>query len=220
MDLGVEPPPREATGAEREPSRSVQPLESSGRLPESYTALPGALISTTELAARGWIAEPSGRWLITTAAPLTSDELAAARTVAVQYGLSVESREESSTLSNVRVGAVTVGIVLALGILAMTVGLIRSESTAELRTLTAAGATRPIRRRITATTAGGLAGLGAILGTVGAYLALVAARIDDLAPLPATELAIIVLGTPIAAAAVGWVFAGREPDTLGRRPIA
>ena len=110
-------------------------------------------------------------------------------------------------------------MILALGILAMTVGLIRSESTGDLRTLTAAGATGPVRRRIAAATAGGLAGIGALLGTAGAYIALIAAQIDDLAPLPAAELAFILLGTPIAAGAAGWMFAGREPNALGRRSI-
>ena len=110
-------------------------------------------------------------------------------------------------------------MILALGILAMTVGLIRAESGGELRTLTATGATGSIRRRITAATASGLAGLGALLGAVGAYVALVAAQIKDLSPLPIAELVVIVIGTPLAAAAVGWVFAGREPEALGRRPI-
>ena len=220
MDLGDAPPQRRETAAEpREASRPAEPLEAPGVLPDTYTALPGALISTSELAARGWTAEPSGRWLITNSAALSSAELEAARTIAVQYGLSIQSRDESSTLANVRLGAVAVGMILALGILAMTVGLIRAESVGELRTLTATGATGSIRRRITAATASGLAGLGALLGAVGAYVALVAAQIKDLSPLPIAELVVIVIGTPLAAAAVGWVFAGREPEALGRRPI-
>ena len=93
------------------------------------------------------------------------------------------------------------------------------ESIGELRTLTATGATGSVRRRITAATAAGLAGLGALLGTAGAYVALIAAQIDDLAPIPEFDLIIIVIGTPVAAAVVGWVFAGREPEALGRRPI-
>ena len=214
-----EPTTRETEGEPREASRAIEPLEAPGALPDTYTSLPGALVSTADAASRGWTSEPSGRWLITNAQALSPAELEAARTIAVQYGLSVESRDESSTLANLRLGAVAVGITLALGILAMTVGLIRSESAGELRTLTATGATGRIRRRITAATAGGLAGLGALLGAAGAYIALVAAQIDDLTPLPITELAIIVIGTPIAAAAVGWVFAGREPEALGRRPI-
>ena len=62
----------------------------------------------------------------------------------------------------------------------MTVGLIRSESAGDLRTLTATGATGRIRRTLTASTAGALALLGALLGVAGAYLALAAMYHDDL----------------------------------------
>ena len=62
----------------------------------------------------------------------------------------------------------------------MTVGLIRSESAGDLRTLTATGATGRTRRTLTAATAGALALLGALLGVAGAYLALAATYHDDL----------------------------------------
>src|SRR5256885_11306977 len=42
--------------------------------------------------------------------------------------------------------ATAAGILLALGVLAMTVGLIRSETASDLRTLTAAGASSTTRR--------------------------------------------------------------------------
>ena len=63
------------------------------------------------------------------------------------------------------------GIALALGILAMTIGLIRSETASDLRTLTATGASSPTRRELTAATAFALALGGAVLGTVAAYVA-------------------------------------------------
>ena len=110
-------------------------------------------------------------------------------------------------------------MVLALGILAMTVGLIRSESSGELRTLTATGATGSTRRTITATTAAGLAGLGAILGIAGAYLALAAGRLSNLTPLPVRDLLVIVLGTPLIAAACGWLLLDASCPCW-RRPIA
>ena len=76
--------------------------------------------------------------------------------------------------------ATAAGALLALAILAMTVGLIRSESAGDLRTLTATGATARIRRTLTATTAGALALLGALLGVAGAYVVLAATYYDDL----------------------------------------
>ena len=69
---------------------------------------------------------------------------------------------------------------LALAILALTVGLIRSESARDLRTLTATGADSNIRRTLTATTAGALALLGALLGVTSAYVVLLAMYHDDL----------------------------------------
>jgi putative ABC transport system permease protein len=200
--------------------RPVTPLLTvPGRLPATYTSLPVALISPERLAARGWQAAPSGRWLIQRPDPITPAELSQGRLIAARYGLTIEHRTTPRTLANLRIGAVAVGMLLALGILAMTVGLIRAESAGELRTLTATGATSSTRRAITATTAGGLAALGALLGIAGAYLALAAGRLANLTPLPLVDLALIAIGTPLVAAAAGWLVAGREPAVLARRPI-
>ena len=170
------------------PSATSDPRRSAtvgaGRLPTTYTSLPVALISPERLAAHGWQAAPSGRWLIQEQHPITAAELSRARLVAARYGLTVEHRDDPAALANLRLGAVVVGMLVALGILAMTVGLIRTESAGELRTLTATGATSSTRRAITATTAGGLAALGAVLGIAGAYLALAAGRLTNLTPLP------------------------------------
>ena len=68
-------------------------------------------------------------------------------------------------------GATALGIVIALGVLAASVGLIRSETARDLRTLTAAGASGATRRMITAATAAALGLLGAILGMAGAVIA-------------------------------------------------
>jgi putative ABC transport system permease protein len=202
-----------------DPERGFERLGAPVRLPESYSSLPRTLISPARAQARGWQVVPSGRWLIMAEHPLTTGELKQARQVATQHGFVIETRDTRQGLVNLRRGAVGAGMLLALAILAMTVGLIRSESAGELRTLTATGATRSTRRTITATTAGGLAALGALLGIAGAYLALAAGRLGDLTPLPLLDLAVIAVGTPLAAAAAGWLFAGREPAALARRPI-
>jgi putative ABC transport system permease protein len=116
-----------------------------------------------------------------------------------------------------------VGILVALSILAMTVGLLRSEASGDLRTLTAVGATGTIRRNITAATAGVLAFLGALLGTLGAYLVLATGYMSDpadsLVPVPVIHLLVIALGAPIAAGIAGWLLAGQQPPTLARQPI-
>jgi putative ABC transport system permease protein len=118
--------------------------------------------------------------------------------------------------------ATAAGALLALAILAMTVGLIRSESAGDLRTLTATGATSRIRRKLTAATAGALALLGALLGVVGAYVLLLALYHDDLGYLshvPILYLALAVIAVPLAASTAGWLLAGREPPAIARTVV-
>jgi putative ABC transport system permease protein len=81
---------------------------------------------------------------------------------------------------------------------------------------------RTPRRTLTAATAGGLALLGALLGTAGAYLALAAAHLSNLGTLsrvPLLYLAITVLGVPVAAALTGWILTGRKPPPIARRVL-
>jgi putative ABC transport system permease protein len=104
----------------------------------------------------------------------------------------------------------------------MTVGLIRSETANELRILAASGASSTTRRSLTGATAGALALLGAILGTAGAYAALLAWHHGDLSALgqvPITNLVVIVVGLPLVAAAGGWLLGGRQPPAMARRPL-
>jgi putative ABC transport system permease protein len=110
--------------------------------------------------------------------------------------------------------AIAAGAILALAILALTVGLIRSESAGDVRTLTATGATARIRRTLTGATAGALALLGALLGLTGTYVVMLALYHDDLGYLrdvPLFNLGLAVVGVPLAAAGSGWLIAGREP---------
>jgi putative ABC transport system permease protein len=185
--------------------------QDSGRTPPYFITLAG-------LRRHGWNQVPAG-WLVESSRPLTSDQVAAARTAAAETGVAIEVRRESNPRTEVMAIATGAGAVLALAILAMSVGLIRGESAGDLRTLTAAGAASRIRRTLTATTAGALALLGALLGVAGAYIALAATYHDDLGYLsdvPFLYLALAVVGVPLAAAAAGWLVAGREPSAIAR----
>jgi putative ABC transport system permease protein len=129
--------------------------------------------------------------------------------------MTVEGRDNQTELTAIRSGATAAGTLLALGILAMTVGLIRSEAASDLRTLSATGATSITRRTLTAATGGALALLGVMLGAAGAYLALLAGYHHDLGTLsrvPLLHLTVTIVGLPLTAAVVGWVLAGREPS--------
>ena len=183
--------------------------------------MPSSFVTVNGLRRLGWKQVPNG-WLIESSSPLTSEQIATARELAAEAGLEIETQHERTSLATPIAIATAAGALLALAILAMTVGLIRSEGAGDLRTLTATGATGRIRRTLTAATAGALALLGALLGVAGAYLALAATYHDDLGYLgrvPVIPLALIVMGVPLAAIAAGWLLAGREPPAIARAVI-
>jgi putative ABC transport system permease protein len=196
--------------------RDPEPIDVAG-----YTSSPRSFITPGALERHGWESVPAA-WLIETREPLTGFELAEVRELAAEAGLRVEARSQQEGLSELRSGATAAGVLLALGILAMTVGLVRTEAAGDLRTLTAVGATRHVRRAVTAMTAGALALLGAALGTAGAYAGLSAGYADDLSalrPVPLANLLMIAIGLPIVAAAAAWLLAGREPPAVARSPL-
>jgi putative ABC transport system permease protein len=183
--------------------------------------VPTSFITLDGLRRRGLSQIPSG-WLVESSGPLTSEQIADARDIAAAGGLTIETRREADSLTTAIAIATAAGALLALAILAMTVGLIRSESAGDLRTLTATGATSRIRRTLTAATAGALALLGVLLGVGGAYLALGATyydKLDYLGRIPVLYLLLMVVGIPVAAAAAGWLLAGREPPAVARPAI-
>lgn len=201
---------------------TIEPPTGVERLEPGYGSLPGTFVTAQVLSERGWVAAPSGRWLVEMGAPPTTEQLAAAREVAAGAGLTVEARDRQGGLGTLRSGATAVGMLVALGVLAMTVGLVRSEAGRELRILAATGATSGTRRALTATTAGALAVLGAILGTAGAYLGLTAGFAQDLgtlSPVPVGHLAAIAVGLPVTAAVAGWLVSGRAAADIARQPM-
>ena len=198
------------------PPPNVQRIDLPG-----YTSAPTSLITPDALRRHGFERVPAG-WLVEASEPITPAQLAAAREVAADAGLTVEARDDQHSLSDLGLGATVVGTVLALGVLAMTVGLIRSEAAGDLRTLTATGASTTVRRTLTGVTSGALALLGAILGTVGAYIAMIAWYRDDIGRLsrvPIVQLVIITVGLPMLAALAGWLLSGREPSAIARHAI-
>jgi putative ABC transport system permease protein len=166
-------------------------------------------------------------WIVLAKSPITSAQILNAQSIAATTNLAVESKNDEPTSAEIVNWATVFAIALALGILAMSIGLIRSETAGELRTLTATGASSRIRRTLTAVTAGGLALLGSLLGTVAAYVGLAGwyrsnsleGGLGDLfGHIPWANLFYIVIAMPVVALAVGWLLAGREPTGIGARP--
>ena len=190
-----------------------------------YTSDLGTLITSKAMQTLGLQPIPAA-WLIQTRNPLTTAQIQTAQTAAASAGLYVETRTVQASLGRLRDWSTAAGILLALGVLGMTVGLIRSETANDLRTLAATGASSFTRRELTAATAFALALAGAVLGTVAAYVAAVGYAWDNpldglsgLSSVPVRQLLFIGVGMPVVAAVVGWLLAGREPAAMSRQPL-
>jgi putative ABC transport system permease protein len=191
----------------------------------SGTSAPNTVI--TEHAVRQFhLTTTTAGWLIQTPGSLAAGQISAAQHTAAPAGLTVETRNSIPTSAEILDIATVFGILLALGILAMTVGLLRSETASDLRVLTATGAGSTARRAISAATAGALAFTGAVVGIVAGYIAAIgffrASQLDSLSSLtsiPVANLLLILVGMPLVAVIGGWLLAGREPRAIGRRPL-
>jgi putative ABC transport system permease protein len=186
-----------------------------------YSSAPGILLTSGAMRRLGLDAVPAA-WLIQAPRPLTNQQIETARVAASGIGVYVETRTKQGSSAPLRNWSTAVGILLALGVLGMTVGLIRSETAGDLRTLSATGASSTTRRTITGATSGALAFLGAILGTAGAYVALLVWYRTNVSPLgrvPVINLVILLVGVPVLAAAAGWLLSGRQPPAIARQPL-
>ena len=137
--------------------------------------------------------------------------------------MSIETKSGELGLGQISDGATALGLIIALAVLIMSVGLVRGETAGELRTLTAAGASSRVRRTLTGATAGAIGLLGAILGTAVATIAGVAWARSSLSTtfgdVPVLDLLLILVGLPLIAAVGGWLLAGRPPPAISRQPL-
>ena len=195
---------------------------------QTASSLPGGTCAPntviTQYAVSKYHLQPSlNGWLIQAPAPLTATQISAARQLALAYGVTAETKTSAPGLGEFAGGATALGIVIAFGVLAASVGLIRSETAQDLRTLTATGASSTTRRTITAATAAALGLLGAILGMAGAVIAGLAWAHSSLSAmfggLPLADVLILLAGLPLVATAGGWLLAGREPEAISRQPL-
>jgi putative ABC transport system permease protein len=189
------------------------------------TSAPNTVITEHAIHALGLHTSASG-WLIQAPNPPTAAQITDARLTASAAGLTIETKSSTPSSAEILNYATAFGIALALGILAMSIGLIRSETARDLRTLTASGASSFTRRELTAATAFALALGGAVLGTVAAYVAAIGYAWDnpldglsELSNVPTEQLLFIVVGMPVIAAVIGWLMAGREPPAISRQPL-
>jgi putative ABC transport system permease protein len=220
-------PDREASRPACTPANHCLPdpvISEVGALPTG-TSAPNTVI-TEKAMSEFHITATTTDWLIQGSQPFTAAQVAGAQRAASAAQLTVESRNDIPSSDAVIGWATLFGIVLALGVLGMSVGLVRAETAGDLRTLTANGASGYTRRTLTAVTAGALGFLGALLGVVGGYIAMIGwlrtnslnGGIAALGNVPVGQILLILLGMPAFAAVVGWLLGGREPAE-GRRRI-
>ena len=187
----------------------------------AYSSTPSSLITEAGLQKHGWQTRRSG-WLLEAAQPITAEHRASLRDHAAAAGLTVEFRDPQNALGTIRLAATVVGVLVALGVIGLTLGLLRVETNNDLRTLTATGAPRSVRRSLSAATGASLATTGTLLGVGLAYAGLIAAYASNLDPLlrvPVAHISVLVAGVPALAAAASWLVAGKEPPMLRRAPI-
>ena len=200
-------------------------IQQIGALPLG-TSAPNTVI--TEHAMREFhISASTTDWLVQGSRPFTAAQISSAELAASTTQLSVEAKNDAPSSTAVTTWATIFGIVIALGVLGMSVWLVRSETASDLRTLAASGASSNTRRTLTAVTSGALGFLGALLGVVGGYIGVIGwlrsnsinGGIAALGNIPVTDLLLILLGMPAFAAIVGWLFAGREPAAMAHHAI-
>ncbi len=167
-------------------------------------------------------------WMILTNSPITKAQLTNANSLAAGADLSTESKNDEPTSAEIVNWATVFGIALALGVLAMSVGLIRSETASELRTLTAAGASSRTRRsadgghrrrarlpRRAARDGGGLRRTGRLVP-----LQLAGGRaVRHHRSHPVGQPVLHLDRHAGRRLLIGWVLAGREPRGIAARPM-
>lgn len=165
-------------------------------------------------------------WLVQTSQPLDALQLTNARSTAAAGGLSIETKSSIPTSGQIVDWATLVGILLALGILAMSIGLIRSEVASDTRILTSTGASTVTLRNLAAATAGTLALAGAVIGTVAGYIAVAAYSrtsnsdgLSSLLSIPVANLLVILVAMPVGATLAGWLLAARATGSYARQPL-
>jgi putative ABC transport system permease protein len=184
---------------------------------DDHSSVPRTLLTEAGMDAAGL--EPAfAGWLVDLADRPDDAAIARARDLAAGAGLAIEVRDDEAR-TTIRTIATALGVLVALSILAMTEGLLRSETGRDLRALEATGATRRTRRALTASTCGVLAATGVVLAIGASYGAILAGYwpdTDRLGHIPLPHLAAIGIGLPILATVLAWLFAGRDQPNLNR----
>jgi putative ABC transport system permease protein len=192
----------------------------------SGTSTPNTIITEYEVNKLHLPTQVEG-WLIQLPHPPTAAQISATRLAAANANMRLETKSSIPSSQEIIDWATFFALALSLVMLALSVGLIRSETSADLRTLSATGASNRTRRNITAATAGALGFAGGLLGILAGYVGIggwirgsaLNGGLGALSSVPIGNLLVILFGMPLLAAAVAWMFSGRQPKTMNRQPL-
>lgn len=133
--------------------------------------------------------------------PLPTAQINNARQTTSNIGASIETNNEDPSLEELNDVGVAIRMLLALGVLAMVIGLLLNETTSDVRVLAALGVSSETRRTIAGSAAATMRLLRAPLGTVVSHLALIAFSSSqqnmDLTAVLARSLAVIIVGLAV-----------------------
>lgn len=155
----------------------------------------------------GWLAVGDGPLDETTIAAVTETSL---------HSVELELPEPPGTRSTLRTVGLAIGVLVGIGITAAAVLLLTSELARDSALLASLGADPAAGRRISASIAGMLALIGAVLAVLIGYLPLtpmVSAKVDDFPfVVPWLTLLALLIGFPAVASGLGWLLSGKTSD--------
>jgi hypothetical protein len=135
---GVGPvPERQRSGLPASNCRRDPVIEEMSALP-SGTPAPNTVITEDAVAALGLPTTLDG-WLVNATRRLSSGQVDAARLLALGADMTIETGSSAPGSPTINNWATIAGVALALAVLAMTIGVVRSETAGGLRTLSATG---------------------------------------------------------------------------------
>ena len=188
--------------------------------------IPTVIISPDRASELGLIADSPYRTIVRAAAPITDEQLAAAKTLASQFaGLTVFGFADTQFDSGLfRAALLSLAAVIALAIIAVAVALVSAESRRDRAILTAVGSAPNTRRFVAGYRAMLLTGLAGWLAIPAGFLPVtliqLASRQDYPFVVPWLAFAVVGIMLPLIAGAVGALFSRRPPTAQMLRPIA
>jgi putative ABC transport system permease protein len=207
------------------PTRDIRAVDAAtGLYNVSNGTVPKLIITPERAEELGYRTEPTSRALVRAAAPITDDQLAAAKAVAADipgvavYGLA-DTRYSSRPL---RAAILAFTTAVALAIIAVAIALVSAESRRDRAILAAMGADSAIRRSVAGYRALLMTGLAAWLaipaGFVPITLIQLASREGYPFAVPWLAFAVVGLLLPVLAGAIGALASRRPPTTQMLRP--